>query len=44
MYRSLRFRIALVMLAGLFLTGCTAIGPGTVSRDRFDYVNAISNS
>jgi len=30
---------------GLFaLAGCRGIGPGTVSRDRFDYVNAVSDS
>ena len=28
----------------LFLTGCTHIGPATVSRDRFDYNTAISDS
>ena len=27
-----------------FLTGCSGIGPGTVSRDRFDYTAAISDS
>ena len=30
---------------GLFvLSGCRGIGPTTVSRDRFDYVNAVSDS
>ncbi|HME44857.1 MAG TPA: hypothetical protein VKF36_17330 [Syntrophorhabdales bacterium] len=28
----------------LFLAGCSGIGPGTVSRDRFDYTEAISDS
>jgi len=32
-----------VALAGL-MSGCSSIGPGTVSRDRFDYNTAISNS
>jgi hypothetical protein len=30
------------MLASL--SGCASIGPGTVARDRFDYVTAISDS
>jgi hypothetical protein len=28
----------------LMLMGCTAIGPHTVARDRFDYTSAISDS
>jgi len=28
----------------LSLAGCASIGPGTVARDRFDYVTAISDS
>ena len=28
----------------LLLSACTAIGPPTVARDRFDYVNAMSES
>jgi hypothetical protein len=32
------------VLACLFLTGCAGIGPGTVTRDRFDYTTAISDS
>ena len=28
----------------LFFSACTGIGPPTVARDRFDYVNAISES
>jgi hypothetical protein len=28
----------------LLFTGCASIGPGTVTRDRFDYVTAISDS
>ena len=31
-----------VLLLSLF--GCTGLGPGTVSRDRFDYTEAISDS
>jgi hypothetical protein len=38
-------KVALVLLgATLFLSGCAGIGPGTVSRDRFDYTTAISDS
>jgi len=36
--------VCAVILVGAFLTGCTAIGPQTVARDRFDYVSAISDS
>ncbi|MDX2458334.1 MAG: hypothetical protein QNL87_12585, partial [Gammaproteobacteria bacterium] len=28
----------------LFIAGCTAIGPPSVTRDRFDYNTAISDS
>jgi len=28
----------------LFVSGCTGIGPGTVTRDRFDYTAALSDS
>ena len=35
---------ALLVVCFLLLGGCTGIGPGTVNRDRFNYVNAISNS
>ena len=34
------FLVATVLL----LSACTGIGPGTVTRDRFDYVTAISES
>ena len=34
------FLVATVLL----LSGCTGIGPGTVTRDRFDYVTSISES
>jgi hypothetical protein len=32
------------VLAVLFFAGCAGIGPSTVSRDRFDYTEAISDS
>lgn len=35
---------ALLVVFFSMLNGCTGIGPGTVNRDRFNYVNAISNS
>jgi hypothetical protein len=33
---------AILLLAGL--NGCASIGPSTISRDRFDYITAISDS
>ncbi len=30
--------------AMLFVSGCASIGPGTVTRDRFDYLTALSDS
>jgi hypothetical protein len=33
---------AILLLAGL--SGCASIGPSTISRDRFDYITAISDS
>lgn len=35
---------ALLISVFLLISACTAIGPSTVSRDRFDYVNAMSES
>ncbi len=39
-------RIVFILLgmATAFLSGCAGIGPGTVTRDRFDYTSAISES
>ncbi len=34
----------LIFILLLALSGCAAIGPGTVARDRFDYTAAISDS
>ncbi len=34
----------MLLVALLFLTGCSAVGPGSVVRDRFDYNRAISDS
>src|SRR5215510_5397511 len=36
------FLLAVFLL--LSVTGCASIGPGTVPRDRFDYITAISDS
>ena len=36
--------VGAVILVAVLLAGCTAIGPQTVARDRFDYVSAISDS
>jgi len=33
-----------IALIVFFVAGCTAIGPATIDRDRFDYVSAISES
>lgn len=44
MQKNKHFKAILIIPALILLAGCTGIGPGTVTRDRFDYVNAISNS
>jgi hypothetical protein len=31
-------------LAALGLAGCSSIGPGTMTRDRFDYTGAVAES
>jgi hypothetical protein len=36
--------LPLVILILTGLSGCASIGPGTVARDRFDYITAISDS
>jgi hypothetical protein len=33
-----------VMLTAMLMTGCSSIGPGTVTRDRIDYVTAVADS
>ncbi len=40
----MKTRYAVIIMFILFLNSCTAIGPGSVRRDRFDYNTAISNS
>jgi hypothetical protein len=39
-----RIYIAFAVFVLVSFTGCASIGPGTVTRDRFDYVTAISDS
>jgi hypothetical protein len=34
----------LLLLIVLGLAGCVSIGPGTVTRDRFDYSSAVAES
>jgi hypothetical protein len=34
----------LVLLTVLSLAGCASIGPGTITRDRFDYTSAVAES
>ena len=34
----------LLLLPCLILTGCESMGPGTVTRDRFDYAGAVGDS
>src|ERR1700752_3157011 len=36
--------LSLASLLSFVLGGCASIGPGTVARDRFDYILAISDS
>ena len=38
------YLIVTVILFASIVSGCGSIGPGTVGRDRFDYVSAISDS
>jgi hypothetical protein len=42
--KNIRLNVILSILALILLAGCAGIGPGTVDRDRFDYVNALSSS
>ena len=39
-----RLTVITLLLSLLVLSGCAAIGPKTLSRDRFDYTSAISES
>ncbi len=43
--RQMRWKIfPTVVLLSIGLSGCASIGPGTLARDRFDYISAISDS
>lgn len=44
MTAAMRRRMGFLVGAILLLSACASIGPGTVSRDRFDYTAAISDS
>jgi hypothetical protein len=44
MLKDTRLNVILTIFALIQLYGCAGIGPGTVERDRFDYVNALSSS
>jgi hypothetical protein len=44
MKKPVRMASILLVAAPLLLSGCAGIGPGTVTRDRFDYTTAISES
>jgi len=37
-------KVMVTLLTLVLLAGCSGIGPATVGRDRFDYVNALSDS
>jgi hypothetical protein len=44
MLKDFRLKPVVIMLILILLAGCSGIGPGSVERDRFDYVNALSSS
>ena len=37
-------RQVLLLLTVLAMAGCSSIGPGSVTRDRFDYTAAVAES
>ena len=42
--KNIRLNVIITTLLVILLTGCAGIGPGTITRDQFDYVGAISDS
>jgi hypothetical protein len=44
MLKRFHFTGTFIIVALIFSTGCGGIGPKTIARDRFDYINAVSNS
>ncbi len=41
----MRWRMRSILFSTLIaLSACASVGPGTVARDRFDYISAISDS
>jgi hypothetical protein len=41
---SMRAHLSCLILAAVLATGCSAVGPQTIPRDRADYINGISES
>jgi hypothetical protein len=44
MHTSAKTVFIFLVIAALVLSGCASIGPGTVKRDQFQYIHAISES
>jgi len=44
MNRLTRLTVIMLVLMFFFLSGCAAIGPKTIARDRFDYATAVGDS
>ena len=42
--KNIRLNVIITTLLVILLTGCAGIGPGTIARDQFDYVGALSDS
>jgi hypothetical protein len=36
--------VSAIVLLTMAVSGCASVGPGTIARDRFDYIKAISDS
>lgn len=44
MNRLTRLTVSMAVLVVFFLSGCAAMGPKTIVRDRFDYASAVADS
>ena len=42
--RLTRLTVIMAVLVFFFLSGCAAVGPKTIARDRFDYATAVADS